>query len=152
MLTATLHCFHLWQQHQVAPVPLAEVVSQLSGSAFTGSAIGQQIAEAQSNGDSQSFAPLLLSTVQLLETRTNATASANGSTQAIATAENTQVRTLLLESVQTLADNTFSTVDAIVQQAQMITSISSNPEELSSEFRVVRCNFTFTLFLSLRHM
>jgi len=122
---------------QVAPVPLAEVVSQLSGSAFTASPIGQQLAEAKSNGDAQSFAPLLLSTVQLLQTRSNTSSNGSAADQAVSRSENTQVRALLLQSVKALSDNTFATVDSLVQQAQMVTSLAADPKELNPEFRQV---------------
>jgi len=127
----------------VMPMPLEAVAAQLNSSAFSSSPIGQQLAEAKSSGDVQSFAPLLLSTVQLLQAKANASAVANNNTggddsaSREATQQNAEVRTLLLQSVQTLSVNTFATVDSMVQQAQMVTSLAANPSELNSDFRQV---------------
>jgi len=129
---------------------VAELVSQLSGSSFSSGPIGQQLSEAKTSGDAQTFAPLLISTVQLLQARVNDTTSGgaggggnsttvNETARAIAQQENTQVRTLLLQSVQTMSANTFTTVESMVQQAQWITAIASNPRELNQDFRQVAC-------------
>lgn len=122
---------------QVQPVPVAEFAQQLNENDFAGSSIGQQLAEAKGSGDSESFAPLLISTVQLLEARSNASAnSSNNPTQDAA--ENQEMRKVLLQSVQTISENMFVTVDAMVQQVQWVTQLASNPKELNSDFRQVR--------------
>jgi len=117
---------------QVLPLPLMDVASQLSSSAFSTSDIGQQLSRASSAGDVQAFTPLLLSTVQLLQ------ASANISTNATeAAVNNANLRLSLLQLVQDAANRSISTTDSYVQQAQLMSAIASAPAEINQQFRQV---------------